>query len=169
MAATDLVSETLLDSLSAAIAGRYNTLKGKVGDLTALTTTVKTSLVAAINELDAAIDGLAGGGAISDGTTGTGTTWSSSKVNQAINDAVAALNTTLTTGAPGALDTLDELAAALGDDANFASTITNALAVRLRVDTGQGLTSPQQAQGRANLGIVTSTADFAAAFNTATA
>lgn len=30
--------------------------------------------------------------------------------------------------APGALDTLVELAAALGDDANFATTITNALA-----------------------------------------
>jgi hypothetical protein len=30
----------------------------------------------------------------------------------------------LTTGAPGLLNTLDELAAALGDDANFASTVT---------------------------------------------
>lgn len=33
-------------------------------------------------------------------------------------------------GAPGALDTLNELAAALGDDANYASTITNALAAK---------------------------------------
>ena len=31
--------------------------------------------------------------------------------------------------APGALDTLNELAAAMGDDANFASTVTNAIAV----------------------------------------
>lgn len=31
-------------------------------------------------------------------------------------------------GAPGALDTLNELAAALGDDANFAATVTTALA-----------------------------------------
>ena len=31
-------------------------------------------------------------------------------------------------GAPGTLDTLNELAAALGDDANFAATVTNALA-----------------------------------------
>jgi len=31
-------------------------------------------------------------------------------------------------GAPGALDTLNELAAALGDDANFATTVTNSLA-----------------------------------------
>jgi hypothetical protein len=34
----------------------------------------------------------------------------------------------LINSAPGALDTLDELAAALGDDANFASTITTSLA-----------------------------------------
>lgn len=34
----------------------------------------------------------------------------------------------LIASAPGALDTLDELAAALGDDANFASTVTTALA-----------------------------------------
>src|SRR5690606_38152680 len=32
--------------------------------------------------------------------------------------------------APGALDTLNELAAALGDDPNFATTITNALAAK---------------------------------------
>lgn len=39
----------------------------------------------------------------------------------------AAINA-LVASAPGALDTLDELAAALGDDANFASTVTTALA-----------------------------------------
>lgn len=32
--------------------------------------------------------------------------------------------------APGALDTLNELAAALGDDANYSTTITNALALK---------------------------------------
>jgi hypothetical protein len=34
-------------------------------------------------------------------------------------------------GAPGALDTLNELAAALGDDADFAGTVTNALAAKV--------------------------------------
>jgi hypothetical protein len=34
----------------------------------------------------------------------------------------------LIAGAPGALDTLDELAAALGDDASFATTVTNSIA-----------------------------------------
>jgi len=36
----------------------------------------------------------------------------------------------LINSAPGALDTLDELAAALGDDANFSSTVTNSLALK---------------------------------------
>lgn len=44
---------------------------------------------------------------------------------------VAAAIDALLSAAPGALDTLDELAAALGDDPNFATTITNALAGKL--------------------------------------
>jgi hypothetical protein len=36
----------------------------------------------------------------------------------------------LVASAPSALDTLDELAAALGDDANFATTVTNSIATR---------------------------------------
>jgi hypothetical protein len=38
-------------------------------------------------------------------------------------------------GAPAALNTLDELAAALGDDANFASTVTTALDARIQKST----------------------------------
>ena len=42
----------------------------------------------------------------------------------------------LIAGAPGALNTLDELAAALGDDASFASTLTNSLAGKLSLSGG---------------------------------
>ncbi len=38
--------------------------------------------------------------------------------------------TNLIASAPGALDTLDELAAALGDDPNFATTVTNSIATK---------------------------------------
>jgi hypothetical protein len=38
-------------------------------------------------------------------------------------------------GAPGALDTLNELAAALGDDENFATTVTSELASKLNIST----------------------------------
>jgi hypothetical protein len=41
---------------------------------------------------------------------------------------------TLTGAAPEALNTLEELAAALGDDANFATTVTNAIAEKAEVE-----------------------------------
>jgi len=44
---------------------------------------------------------------------------------------VQAAITALVDGAPGAIDTLNELAAALGDDPNFATTVTNDLASKL--------------------------------------
>jgi len=43
---------------------------------------------------------------------------------------VRAAITALIDSSPGALDTLNELAAALGDDPNFATTVTNALALK---------------------------------------
>jgi hypothetical protein len=46
---------------------------------------------------------------------------------------VAAAITAIINGAPGALDTLNELAAALGNDASFASTITNGPEHRMAV------------------------------------
>jgi hypothetical protein len=61
----------------------------------------------------------------------------------------------LVAAAPTTLDTLSELATALGNDPNFSATITAALGFRLRVDAAQGLSSPQKAQGVANLGLAT--------------
>lgn len=46
---------------------------------------------------------------------------------------VAAAIAALIDGAPGAIDTLNELAAALGDDPNFATTVTNGLAAKLAI------------------------------------
>lgn len=47
-----------------------------------------------------------------------------------LESAVSAAIASLVDSAPGALNTLNELAAALGDDANFASTVTTALAAK---------------------------------------
>ena len=44
--------------------------------------------------------------------------------------------TNLVDSAPGALDTLNELAAALGDDASFSTTVTNSLAGKLNLSGG---------------------------------
>lgn len=51
-------------------------------------------------------------------------------VAEAESSASSAAQTAIIGGAPGALNTLDELAAALGDDASFATTTTNALATK---------------------------------------
>ncbi len=59
----------------------------------------------------------------------------------------------LVNGAPAALDTLKELADRFAAEDNDQAVLTAALALRLRVDAAQSLTSPQQAQGRSNLGL----------------
>jgi hypothetical protein len=110
-----------------------------------------------------------GGTPSDDEATGSATTWSSERIVQEIRSALD----DLAAGAPGALDTLSELAAALGNDANFAATVTTALGARVRTDTNaQGLTAPQQANARANIGAAASAdignpeTDFVATFNT---
>lgn len=63
-----------------------------------------------------------------------------------VNAAVDAAVNALVDGAPGALNTLSELAAAIGDDANFAATVTTALnarALSARTVTGGGLLNGQ--------------------------
>lgn len=51
-------------------------------------------------------------------------------------------------GSPEALDTLNELAAALGDDANFSATVTAALAARLKLDGSTPMTGPLNLGGQ---------------------
>jgi hypothetical protein len=52
-----------------------------------------------------------------------------------INSASAAAVTAVLDGAPGALDTLNELAAALNDDSSFATTIANSLGTKLDISS----------------------------------
>lgn len=134
------------------------------GNLTGLTTTNKNSLVEALNEVNAKPTG-----ATVDATettkgvvelatlaeVATGTDVSRVVTVAGVRQERTALkNEILGAGVPAALDTLDELASALGDDANFGATVTNALANRVRVDTAaQGLTAPQQANARANIDV----------------
>lgn len=66
---------------------------------------------------------------------------------------IAAAIAALQGGASSALDTLNELAAALGDDPDFAATIAAALGERVRHDAAQVLTATQQGRARANIGI----------------
>ena len=68
-----------------------------------------------------------------------------------IKDVDAAVSA-LVDSAPATLDTLNELAAALGDDPNFATTTSTALGNRVRFDAAQSLTSAEKTQARSNIG-----------------
>lgn len=73
--------------------------------------------------------------------------------NAAVKDAIDTAISNLVSGAPTALDTLNELAAALGDDAAFSTTVTTALGNRLKFDSSQTLSSAEKTQVLTNLGI----------------
>lgn len=201
---------------------------GKIGTLASLTTTDKSTLVAAINEVQAEVGG---GGATNldetlsatqvvitsdtgtDATIPAADTTNAGVMTKAMFDKLAAIEAaadvtdagnvgssingasakttpvgadlfglidteasnalkkiTLTNvatfitalivdAAPGTLDTLNELAAALGDDPAFATTINTALGNRVRVDTAaQGLNGTQQTNARTNI-LAASSAD----------
>ena len=147
--------EQRLIALAQAIGADVKALLAAQGSLSALTTTAKASLVAAVNELKTAVDAAAGGGVSIDDGAGdgaTGVTWSADKIFDAIEVAKTAVKNDLTAGAAAALDTLSELAAALNNDPAFAATIAAEIANRVRFDAAQTLTAPQQAQARANIG-----------------
>ena len=61
--------------------------------------------------------------------------------------------------------TLAELAAALGNDANFASTVSTSLSYRLRYDAAQTLTAAQKTQACSNIGVGEPDTDFVTTFN----
>lgn len=62
--------------------------------------------------------------------TGTQLASTISDFNTAADARAQAIVNTVIDAAPGTLDTLNELAAALGDDPNFATTITNSIATK---------------------------------------
>ena len=154
--------ETRIIALTNAIGADIKDLRLKQGDLTSLSTTAKSSLVSAINEIalsgggtGAGIDDLAGDGA-------TTVTWSANKIFDSIEAAKIAVTDSLVNGAAAALDTLNELSAALNNDPNFAATIATEIANRVRYDAAQTLTTPQKLQACSNIGIGDPEHDFSA-------
>lgn len=228
-----------INNLATRLGTEFKAVRASIGTLASLTTTDKSNLVAAVNEVNSRMGDA--GAQIDDATVATTTVWSSSKVKSVtdglrtdvdahtaalaarpvIDDATAGADkvysssrteariaavaatkpgiddTTASTttvfsstetanrisaavaalvdGAPGALDTLNELAAALGDDPNAIASVTTSLTNRVRVDAAQAFDAGQQAQGRANIGaqsaadVGDTATDFVAVFNAALA
>ena len=158
--------QTQLNSFVLRVAEEFNTVKGRTGTLTALTTTDKSSLVAAINELKAAIVTAV---MIDDLQVSTTTTYSSNKVVTLLD----ALKADLLGGADPAYDTLLELQQALQNDQSGIAALTSAIDKRVRFDAAQTLTVLEQQQARTNIGAVAATdigdvaTDFVAIFEAA--
>lgn len=161
--------ETRIIALAEAIGGDVKTLTTKQGDLTALSTTAKSNLVSAINELAASIGGA--GATINDsaGDGNTTVTWSANKIHDTIEAAKVAVTNSLTNGAGAALDTLSELAAALNNDPSFSTNIATQIANRVRFDAVQTLDTAQKLQACTNIGIGDPESNYVTVYNTAKA
>lgn len=157
-----------IESLVIRVAQEFLDLRAKAGNLADLATTDKSSLVAAINELKAAVTATSG---IDDGQISTSTTYSSHKVVGLLD----ALKAEILGGADAAYDTLREIQSLLTSDTTGLDALLAAVNHRVRVDAAQALTTEEQAQARANIGAVATDAvgdteaDFEALFEAALA
>lgn len=138
-----------ISNLAVRIATECKSIRATTGDKTALTTTDKTSLVAAVNELKAALSGAAG---ILDsaGAGDTSHTWSADKIVAQL----AAVKSEILNGAPAAYDTLLEIANQLATDDGAIGGLLTAVGNRVAFDQAQVLTAPQKAQALANIGAI---------------
>ena len=154
---------TRIESLVIRVAQEFNDVRAKTGNLANLTTTDKSNLVAAINELQAAV---AASGAIDDAQITTTTTYSSSKIVALLD----ALKAEILGGADAAYDTLVEIQQLLQNGTSGLDALLAAVNNRVRFDAAQTLTAPEQAQARSNIGAVSASdvgdtdTDFVAVF-----
>ena len=116
-----------------------NTLKSNQGDLLQLTTTQKSSLVDALNEINASISSRP---SISDTTTTTTNTWSSAKISTEIMKAI----NNLINGADVSSDTLKELADKI-------AALTQADNGLVSAKVSQSFTAPEKLQARNNIDV----------------
>lgn len=159
-----------IESLVLRLAAEFKTIYGQVGTLASLSTTDKTSLVSAINELRTQIDTVAGTTVIDDANAAaTSTTFSASKITSLLD----ALKADLLGGADAAFDTLKELQDAILNDQTGIAALLAAVDKRVRFDAAQALTAEEQEQARQNIGALAAVAvgdpetDFVAIFETA--
>jgi hypothetical protein len=125
-------------TITGAITSTATITGGTVTSATVTSSTIRTSTFTSGTVTSSTIVSTTLGSDLSGGTSYKITNLADPSSNQDaatkkyVDDKVAAL----VASAPAALDTLDELAAALGDDANYATTITTALATKLNLSGG---------------------------------
>lgn len=141
--------QTQISNLAVRIATECKAIRGVTGDKVSLSTTDKTSLVAAINELKTSMASAAG---ILDsaGAGDTAHTWSANKIVTQL----ASLKSEILNGAPAAYDTLLEIANKLSSDDGVTSAMLTSISNKVAFDQAQALTAPQKAQAIANIGAI---------------
>ncbi|MCD2801237.1 hypothetical protein [Pseudomonas aeruginosa] len=154
---------TRIESLVIRVAQEFNDVRTKAGNLANLTTTDKSNLVAAINELKAAVVSSA---VIDDANVAATTTYSSTKIVSLLD----ALKTEILGGADAAYDTLVEIQQLLQNGTSGLDALLAAVNNRVRFDAAQSLTVAEQLQARSNIGAVAASdvgntdTDFVAVF-----
>lgn len=153
-----------IESLVIRVAEEFNDVRAKAGNLANLSTTDKSSLVAAINELKAAVVSAT---AIDDSQASTTSTYSSTKIIALLD----ALKDEILGGADAAYDTLLEIQQLLENSTSGLDALLAAVNHRVRFDAAQTLTAPEKAQARDNIGAVAASdigdtdTDFVAIFD----
>ena len=154
---------TRIESLVLRVAQEFNDVRAKAGNLANLTTTDKSNLGAAINELQAAVVSSA---VIDDAHIAATTTYSSNKIVSLLD----ALKTEILGGADAAYDTLVEIQQLLQNGTSGLDALLAAVNNRVRFDAAQSLTVAEQLQARSNIGAVAASdvgntdTDFVAVF-----
>jgi capsid protein len=138
---------TRIESLVIRVAQEFNDVRAKAGNLANLTTTDKSNLVAAINELKAAVVSSA---VIDDTQVAATSTYSSSKIVLLLD----ALKADILDGADAAYDTLVEIQQLLQNGTSGLDALLAAVNNRVRFDAAQSLTVAEQLQARSNIGAV---------------
>jgi capsid protein len=157
---------TRIESLVIRVAQEFKDLRAQAGVLANLSTANKTNLVAAINELKAAV---ASSVAIDDGHMTATSTYSSNKIVALLD----ALKADILGGADAAYDTLVEIQNVLKNGTSGLDALMVAVNRRVRFDAPQTLSAPEQLQARSNIGAVAASdvgnteTDFVAVFTAA--
>lgn len=141
-----------IQNLATQIGSDVKTLIANQGNLTALTTSQKASLVLAINELNSAISQIDTSKVIEDAQTSADKTWSSNKIVSEITTKCNEVKTALLGGAGDAYDTLQELATLIEDNKELIDSLQELAGAHVRYDAAQQLSPEQKSQARSNIG-----------------
>lgn len=141
-----------IQALATQLGTDIKTILANQGDLSALTTTQKASLVVAINELKSAIGSVDLSALIDDTTPSADKTYSSSKIASEIAAKCQEVKNALLGGAGDAYDTLKELADLIEQNKGLIESLQELAGAHVRYDAAQELSPEQKTQARTNIG-----------------